>query len=283
MSLWHPNDLLTDLDLAGYERTILTQFGEVDWPTRRQKALDDWLFPLMEGRGFPPSRFRTRAKADQVYSFSATFTDQNTGADTSDGLDLSSLLSTSSKYLYIGAKTPFRGISVRMLDAVNAVSNTLTVQVWADRWVTVTHENGTLVGAVTFARGGAITWPDVVGVVTREVSTSDPMYWVRLSLSAAPTASTAIGPVSVIRRSRLSAAATYRTLMHIFREAPISQEGPWLDKAAWYEAEAEKAWLRVADQIGPEFDTDGDDKVDGDENTQTAKSVTGGGWSLERA
>lgn len=282
MSLWHPNDLVSDADLQAYEASILTQFGESDWQTRRQKALDDWLMPLLEGRGFPVDRFRTRATPDKVFSLaSAVYTDQTASSQTSEGLNLASLLATSAQYLFVGADVPFRGLSIRMLDSVSAVTANVSVDVWADTWAAVPVVNETAVGAVAFARGGSVTWGPVDGVVRRVVNGSAALYWARLSTSAAPTGALA-GPVAVVRRSRLSAAATFRTLMHIFREAPVSQEGPWAAKADWYEAEAEKAWLRVADQIGAEFDTDGDDQIDGDENEQTADAVSGG-WTLERA
>lgn len=282
MSLWHPNDLVSDADLVAYESAILTQFGEADWQARRQKALDDWLMPLLEGRGFPVDRFRTRATPDKVWSLaSAVYTDRTAAAQTSDGLNLASLLATSAHYLLVGAAVPFRGLSLRMLDNVSSVTATVSVDVWADTWAAATVTNETAVGAAAFARGGSMTWGPIDGVVRRVVNGSDALYWARLSASAAPTGALA-GPLAVVRRSRLNAAATFRTLMHIFREAPVSQEGPWVAKADWYEQEAEKAWLRVADQIGAEFDTDDDDQIDGDENTQTADAVSGG-WTLERS
>jgi hypothetical protein len=284
MSLWHPNDLVSDADLLGYERSILTQHGASEWRDRRQKVLDDWLFPLLEGRGFPPDRLRTRAAPDKVWSVStSTYTDQTSTSQNEGGLDLSTLLG-SSKYLLIGSKTGFRGLSFRMLAAVNAATVTASVGVWADRYVTATLTDGTLVGQTPLARGGAVTWAPIEGVVKRKENGSDAMYWAKYALSGAPTASTAVGPVSVIRRSRLVAAATFRTLELIYREAPVSQEGPWNEKAEFYAKQAEAAWLRVADQIGPEFDTDGDDSIDGDENNQTAEAVTGNTpFSFERA
>lgn len=283
MSLWHPNDLVTDQDLMDYESKILTEFGQTDWERRRQKVLEDWLFPLMERRGYAPDRFRTRAAPDKVFSFaSPTYTDQTSTADSSDGLNLATLLDSSAKYLYIGAKTLFRGLSVRMLEAVNSAAVALTVDVWADKWVTATVVDSTLIGSKPFARGGSITWGPIAGVVRRAINGSDSMYWMRLSFSAAPTGATC-GPIAVIRRSRLTAAATFRTLMHIFEEAPVSQEGPWDAKAAKYEARSLEAWGNVVDQLGPEFDTDNDDKIDGDENSQTSQEVTGRmGYALER-
>lgn len=281
---WAPNDLVTDVDLKAYEALILTQFNVNDWQTRRQKAIEDWLFPMLEGRGFTPARLRTRHTPVSALGYtSSAFSDKTTAATEDNGLVLSTILAASSDYLYVGFHEPFRGISVRMLDAVNAVSNSLTVQLWADGWTAPDGVvNDTKIGSACFAKGGAITWQMPDALVRRTLSTADAAYWARISLSAAPTANTAIGPISVIRRSRLCAAVAMRTLSLIFREAPTQQDGPWTDKADWYEKEAERAWLRVADQIGPEFDTDGDDTIGDTERGQTAEDVNGGGWTMER-
>jgi hypothetical protein len=104
--LWHPNDLVTDRDLLAYEPTVLSQFAQLDWQQKRQKAMDDWLMPLLEQRGYPADKFRTRAKPDVVFSYaSSVYTDQTAAADTVDGLNLATLLSASTKYLYMTAPT----------------------------------------------------------------------------------------------------------------------------------------------------------------------------------
>ena len=283
---WHPNDLVTDDDLVAYERTIFSQFDKSGWAERRQKALEDWLFPLLEGQGFAPHRLRTRYEPTAVLGYtSSAFTDRTAAANTDEGLTLSTILAASSDYLYVGSELPFRGLSVRMLDNVNAVAATVTVQAWADGWQAVTLlDNGTKVDAVPFAKGGAITWANPEGVDVRTLSTITPAYyWTRLALSAAPTSGTKIGPLLVVRRSRLCAAAALRTLSLIFREAPTQQDGPWAEKAEWYEKQAEAAWLRVVDKIGGEFDSDGSDAIDSSEQDQTALEVNGGGWTMERA
>lgn len=281
---WSPNDLVTDADLAAYERRILTQFNVTDWQALRQKALEDWLFPLMESAGFNPQRFRTRfiPKAVQSYTSSA-FTDRTSAAQDADGINLATVLAASTDYLYIGHDAPFRGVSVRMLEAVNSASVTATWETWADAWepVTATVVDQTVVGTKPFARGGAVTWTVPEGLVARSVNSVGPYYWARVKVSATPTGA-AIGPLLVIRRSRLAAAVTFRTLALIFREAPIAQDGPWTDRAVWYEQEAERSWLRVADQIGGEFDTDADDAVSSTEAGQTAAEVNSGGWRFER-
>jgi hypothetical protein len=281
---WHPNDLVTDADLSAYEREILTTFAVQDWRERRQKAIEDWLWPLLESKGFDPMRFRTRFDADQVWGqTSSIFTDLTSGAQTASGLALATILAAASDYLYIGSTAPFRGLSVRMADAVNSTTSLLTLQVWADTWLNPADLlDGTKRGTAVFAAGGAITWGVPDGLVRRSVNSSDDLFWARLAVSSAPTGAVA-GPLAVIRRSRLCAAVTLRTLALIFREAPTQQAGPWMEKAEWYEAEAERAWTRVSGAIGGEFDTNDDDMIDPTEAAQTAAEVSGGGLTLERS
>jgi hypothetical protein len=280
---WHPSDLVTDEDLVSYEQTILTQFGQTDWLKRRAKALEDWLFPLLEQRGFNPTRLRTRHVPIAAVSLSGvTYTDRTAAVATENGLNLATVLASSTDYLYLGFEEQFRGISVRMADNVSSVNATLDLRVWIDGWETPPNvQNEARSGAKAFGKGGAITWEMPEGVTRRTLNGSAALYWARLSLSAAPTGALS-GPWAVIRRSRLAAPVTLRTLGLIFREAPSGQDGPWTEKAIWYAEEADKAFLRVADQLGPEFDTDGDDAIGEAERDQTAAEVSGGGLTLER-
>lgn len=281
---WAPNDLVTDADLVAYEKTILTQFGADTWQARRQKAIEDWLCPLMEGHGFDPARFRTRYEPKTVLGYtSSVFTDRTSASQTVDGLSLASVLAATSDYLYIGSPALFRGLSIRQHDAVSGADGVISLGVWADGWVSPEGiQDGTRIGMRSFSRGGAITWDVPEAVSRRTVNGVGLGYWARISLSAAPTGAS-IGPVLVIRRSRLCAAVTLRTLALIFREAPIGLDGPWETKAAWYEQEAERAWARVADRIGGEFDSDDSDAISPAESQQTTEAVTGGGWRFERA
>jgi hypothetical protein len=280
---WAPNDLVTDADLVAYESQILTQFDRSDWKVRRAKAIEDWLFPLLEASGFAPQRFRTRFIPEAVLgSTSSVFTDRTSASQTQDGIDLAATLAASSDALYLGSVAPFRGVSVRMHDGVNTVAGTATWDAWADTWQALGGiTDATKVDSKCFGRGGAVTWTLPETLVRRSVNAVGPFYWARVRLSAAPTGAT-IGPVLVIRRSRLCAAVTLRTLALIFKEAPTSLDGPWADKAVWYEAEADKAWLRAADKIGGEFDTDNDDAISATEADQTAAEVNSGGWRWER-
>lgn len=286
MSSWSPNDFVTDQDLKAYERTILTQFGEIDWPAKRQKAIEDWLFPLMASSGFNPHRLRTRHQPASVFgSTSSVFTDYTSQAksQTADDIPLATILASATDALYVGAPWQFRGLSMRMLDAVSAQQRILTVEAWCDRWVNLAVTNGTeATDGVPFSKGGAITWMVPEDWVVRPVNNSSPYFWVRLRIDGVPTGA-ACGQVSVIRRSALAAAATLRTLYYIFREAPIAQDGPWDRKAEQYEQESQHAWERVLPLLGGEFDTvTVDDVIDQDEAAQTTDAVSGGGWSWER-
>lgn len=284
---WHPNDLVTDADLVAYEATVLAQFGVTNWQDKRAKALNDWLWPILDGRGFDPDQFRTRYVADQVWGYtSSVFTDLTAAAsnDTADDINLAAVLAASSDYLYIGSARGFRGVSVRMADSVSTAARTLTTQVWADAWQAPADvADGTaLVPGKPFSGGGALTWVNPERVTRRPVNGSGSLYWVRLSLSGAPT-SAAVGQIAVIRRSRLRAPVTFRTLSLIFAEAPTSQSGPWREKRDYFEREAEQSLERVMSKIGGEFDTSGDDVIDATEAQQTAEEVAGGSlWTVER-
>lgn len=285
---WAPNDLVSDTDLVAYERTILTQFGAGEWQAKRQKALEDWLFPQLASVGLDPYRLRTRFQPGQVWgSTSSVFTDYTAAAksQTPDQIPLTTVLAAAGDALVIGAPWQFRGLSIRMLENVNAIASALTVELWRDAWTSVTASDGT--AATTgkpFSKGGAISWTVPEDWVVRPVNGSADLYFARLRVATALTAATKCGQVSVIRRSCLCSAAALRTLAMIFHEAPTQQDGPWAEKADWYEKQAEDAWQRVQPILGREFDTDPvDDVIDQTEATQTTDQASNGmGFSFER-
>lgn len=288
---WHPNDLVSDVDLQSYERTILTQFGTTDWQAKRQKALEDWLFPLLASAGLDPYRLRTRFQPHQVWGFtSSVYTDYTSAAksQTADDIPLASVLAAANDALIIGSIWQFRGVSIRMFDAVSSAARALTVECWRDTWKAfptsaISDDTKSSNNGKPFSKGGAITWTVPEDWVVRPVNNSDALYFVRFRLDGAPT-SAAIGQTSVIRRSCLCAPAALYTLHLIFNEAPTQQDGPWERKAEDYLKKAEDAWQRVQPLLGREFDTDPvDDTIDATEATQTTEQATnGGGWSFER-
>lgn len=285
---WAPDDLITDQDLVAYEADILTNFGHVEWEDRRSKALEDWLFPQLVVNGFPPHRLRTRYVADAMYGFtSGVYTDLKSAAadQTSDDINLATIFATpGTDAIYVGSAQPFRGLSIRMLDSVSSVTGQLSVSLWSDAWQPIGMTDGTRhVSGKSLSGGGSVTWMPPFEWVERPINSSPTFYYAKVMMSAVPTGAKA-SQISVIRRSLLCAAVTFRTLALIFREAPTSQDGPWTVKADWYETQAQAAFERVLPFIGGEFDTETvDDVIDQAEAVQTAEDVTHGGWSLERA
>jgi hypothetical protein len=284
---WAPNDLVSDGDLVGYEANILTQFGQYDWTPRRTKALEDWLFPRLVANGFNPHRLRTRFVADALWGFTGgVYADLSAeardGGD--DDINAATLFATpSTDALYVGSVQPFRGLSIRMLDSVSSVAGQMTVSIWSDTWQDIGITDGTIrVSTKTLSGGGPVTWTVPGEWVERPVNGSTSLFYARVKVSAVPTGAQ-FAQIGVIRRSLLCAAATLRTLCLIYREAPTSQDGPWREKAEWYEAQASDAFDMVKGEIGGEFDTIVvDDIVDPAEQAQTTEMVTGGGWVMER-
>lgn len=283
---WSPNDLLTDLDLKSYEKDILTKFGTVDWASKRTKALEDWLWPILKTQGFAPERFRTRFNPSAAYTATASvFTDREAAVSSAseDDLNLGTALAAATDYLYLGSSVQFRGAHLRMLDSVSSTSATMTVQLWTDTWQAVAVQDGTsrTLGK-PLSGGGSILWTVPSDWTVRTVNGSAALYWMRLALSNAPTNAT-ITQAGCIRASVLRAPVTYRTLALIMREAITGQDGPWLEKATQYEADANAALQRAMPNLGGEFDTDADDQVGSVEEAQTAEEAGGGPWVLERA
>ncbi len=285
---WFPNDLVSDVDLQTYEGAILTQFQKTDWQDKRGKALEDWIGPILRTQGYDIERLRTRYECDQVWGYTGSaYTDKTSAAkDTStDDLNLATIFTTAATdALYIGSTKTFRGLSIRLLDAVSAVSAVLTVSYWADGWVNLAIKDDTSkVTGKAFSAGGAVSWRVPSGWVKRAISTSGSFYFVKVTISATPTGAKA-SQVGVIRRSALCAPATFRTLELIMREAPTGGSGPWSEKADYYKDEASQALQRALQIVGGEFETDDPptDVLSPDEADQTVEEA-GGGWRMERA
>jgi hypothetical protein len=286
---WHPNDLVTDVDLTAYENAVLTQFGVAGWETKRTKALDDWLGPILRTQGFQIERLRTRNEVDLAYGYTGgVYTDATSAArsTTVEDINLATTFATvGTDALYIGSKQQFRGLSVRMHEGVSAVAAVTTVAYWGDSWTALAIADGTAkTSGKAFSGGGSITWAVPSMWVKRSIGGSDPLYWAKVTISATPTAATT-GQIGVIRRSALCAPAALRTLTLIMREAPTSGGGPWDAKADYYEKEADAALQRALLIIGGEFESDDPptDQISEEESEQTVAEVNGGGWRMERA
>jgi hypothetical protein len=282
---WQPGDLLSDDDLLAYESTLAQTFNRVEWDDKRSLAIEHWMFPILRANGYQPENLRTRYEPDAVWAYTAsTFTDDTGDAtnETSDDLNLATIFATAlTDAIYVGSERAFRGVSWRVLDSPSAVTGTVTVSYWADQWVPIGMTDQTTQGGVLFARGGSMTWRVPSDWVKRPLSTSVSLYYVKVQVSATPTAAKA-GQLGVIRRSSLCAPLAFRTLALIMREAPSSGAGPWADKAVWYENEANAALERALRLVSSEIDTDVSDQVSEEETEQTAAEVSNGTFRLER-
>ncbi len=284
---FHPNDLVTDVDLRDYEGSIMESFGQTSWLGKRTKALEDWLFPILKGRGFDPHRLRTRFEPEQVWGYTgAAYTDKTSASKdtTDDDLNLATIFTTvGTDALYIGSKEPFRGLFLRLLDTVSSAAAVLSVAYWNGNWEPLTIADGTTqVAGKTLSSGGSVSWLLPSDWMTRPISSTAGYYYVKVTISATPSGAKA-GQLGVIRGSSLRAPATFRTLQLIFQEAPTGGDGPWKDKAEFYKDEADLALQRALAIVGGEFDSDASDEVSDTESQQTTDQVSGGGWVLERA
>lgn len=283
---WHPNDLVSDLDLRDYEAGILSGFGQTTWQARRTKAIEDWLFPILKSRGFNPYRLRTRYEVDKALSFTSSVYADRTAVvqdGTDDDLNLATVFATAgSDLLYIGSDEPFRGLFVRMLDSVSTAAGAMTVSYYNGVWKPLVILDGTIQTATkTLSGGGSVTWALPTDWMLRKVNSADSLYWVKVQVSATPTSAKA-SQIGVIRSSALRAPLAFRTLELIFREAPTGADGPWREKAEFYHEEADQALSRALAICGGEFDSDANDLVSQTESEQTSEQVSRGPFVLER-
>lgn len=284
---WHPNDLVTDLDLRDYEESVLTSFGQTTWLGKRTKALEDWLFPILKGRGFDPFTLVTRAECDAVYGYtSSAYTDVTgeTTSTTADDVNLATVFATpASDALFVGSAQPFRGLHLKLEDTVSSAAGVLSVAYWNGNWEPLLVADTTIqVAGKTLSAGGTVTWLLPYDWNRRVVNGSASLYWAKVTVSAVPTGAR-VGQISAIRHSSLRAPATFRTLELIMREAPTGENGPWDEKARYYAEQADNALQRAMQIVGGEFDTDASGQISPTEAAQTPEEAGGGPWVLERA
>lgn len=153
----------------------------------------------------------------------ATVTDYSEAAqdvDSATDVVLSSLDTLANgDALWLGANLPFRGVIVDV-DAANATASTLAAHYWNGSAMTdLSPTDGSASGGATFAQDGAITWtvPSAwVKATLREIASADgnvpfsrtPLYWARLSVSAALDSSTTLNSLLALCRSTAYAELT---------------------------------------------------------------------------
>jgi hypothetical protein len=284
---WNPNDLVSDADLTAYESAVLTNFRATDWAEKRRRALEDWLAPILRGQGYDLARLRTRFEPDAVQGFTASaYTNLVAAATdaTTDDINLATVFATpANDVLYLGSTHAVpRALGAAARGRLGGRGHAHRRLLGGRLDEPDRHRRHGEDSGKPFSGGGAITWSNPTDWVVRKINAIGPYYWVRVTLSATPTSAKA-SQIGLIRRSALCAPATMRTLLLIMREAPTGGPGPWAEKAAWYESEADAALQRALPLLGGEFDTDASDQVSPTEAAQTETEVSDAPFRLERA
>jgi hypothetical protein len=114
--------------------------------------------------------------------------------------------------IWVGAAHPFRGLRVDV-DAANGNAATLAAHYYnGSAMATLTPTDGTASGGATLAQDGSITWTvptDWAPVALRTAASATipiphgdtPLYWARLSVSAALDSSTTLNSLTALPRS----------------------------------------------------------------------------------
>jgi hypothetical protein len=143
------------------------------------------------------------------------YSDAAQDADAADDVDLSSLGTLAQgDFLLIGSHVPFRGLNVD-IDAANGNAATILVEYWnGSAWTDISATDGTASGGATFAVDGAVTWTVPASWTKermREMGLTpaaavgplqqEPLYWVRVSVSAALDSTTRANGILGMSRS----------------------------------------------------------------------------------
>lgn len=276
--MWTPADLLSDLDLLALDRLCLTDFGVSDLTDKRRAALD-WLAPRVEQAGYKLYQHATRRAPEAVFGDTGTaFVDYTAAAldSTDSDLPLSSILAVpSSAALYVGAREPFKGVYIGVVDAINANDSTLEVSVWNGHWTTVTSlVDGTQATTdQSYSGGGLVSWQHPDTWARRSVNNSL-LYWAKLTVSSSLTAGTAAAQLAPVVASRLTLPAAYYTLGLLYQESYGSNRGQWLEKADKMFAAADAALAVALPLIADEFDVSDDDIVEAAEVSSASANTS---------
>lgn len=179
-------------------------------------------FLQLTGRNYSTAvviRFRlnpwiTVLKTSDLLATKANLTNYSEEAQdgsTSTDVTLSSLATlANSGAVYVGSYVPFAGL-VADVDAANGNAATLAATYWnGSAWTDITPTDGTETGGATFGQDGSITWtvPTAWSPTSLEAAVTtaaknigilkQPLYWVRLAVSAALDSSTTLNSLIAI-------------------------------------------------------------------------------------
>jgi hypothetical protein len=257
-----PGDLVSDLDLVALDSRALSDFGDgnATLDDKRHVAVHEWLRPKLEQHGYPAHLHRSRKTPDAVYGqVSSAVTDYTVAASdvTVDDIPLGTIFTgvTATNALAVMYRQPFRGLSVGMDTAVNAVAVASSPTVWAGAWTGVSSlVDGTKSGSTSFAKGGAITYKPPDTWLPRTYANTWG-YWATLFVSSL-TSTTAATQCLAIVGSRLSYPVRLYTLGLVYQDAWASARGDWESKSDRLFGMAETELEKVLPLIADEFDID---------------------------
>jgi len=260
-------DLVTDLDLVALDSSVLKEFGAASFNTKRQIAVTDWLRPRLEAANLPPDRHMTRRQPDVAFGLHGTaYTDLSVTLKGPDDFWINSLLGTpASDAIYVGMRSPYRGLWCALTDTINTNNAILAVSYWSGQWSqfgsgTSWQDNTQNVTGKSFSKGGRISWTLPEDWMPRAINGAM-SYWVRLQVSANLSAPTLAQQMLPISRSRLTDPLAHYTLGLIYREGIANKRGEWEPKAKLFLELAQKNLDTALLYIRDEFDVDDDNAV----------------------
>ena len=265
------SDLVTDLDLVALDARALKDFGDTNatLDDKRRIAVEEWLAPAMESRGFNPEQHRMRKAPDACLGqVSSVTTDYTTAAGnvTADDLPLGTIFTggDATDALYVMLRRPHRGLYVGIEEAPNAVAAVSSPVLWSGAWTGVTSlVDATVSGSTGFAQGGAIRWKRS-DVWSPRVFANTFGYWSKIHVSSLTSTTTARQILPIVS-SRLSYPTKLYTLGLLYQDAWGSAGGDWEAKSERFFAMAETELQRNINRIADEFDVDRSGAVDATE------------------
>jgi len=281
---WSGLTLCTDADLGSLEPASTNgQWKNVTWPNQRAEAKRDLKIKLeidYSQIDNVADKVKDTHPPEAIYGYTGgEFIDWSAEASSldEDDVDLASVFTTpASDVLYIGSSGEFDGLSVRLLDQLNAVASTLTVKYSGPSgWTALTVVNGTANGSATFAKSGRITWTIPSNWERRTLANDDALFWVQLSVSAGLTANTSATQVLLVKapdplKRIVALYALGYCVETMAAQAPSTDY--WAGRSrnqfkTGYKDQADALYASLRDKGGMPIDVDGDETVSpGEEN-----------------
>jgi hypothetical protein len=276
------DDLLTDADLEALDKDVFSNFGEqaaAGLADKRRVAVQDFVQTRLEKEGYLPIFHLSRRAPDKVYQYTgAVFTDRSAAMSdkTADDLDAADVFVTpASDAIYVGLDRPFKGLWVGMLDAVNATASILDVEYWdGGQWKDVESlvDETQIADLKSLSGGGGLRW--VMPANWRKRTgiggeTVEWRYWVKVKMSATPSAGSTLTHLLPILRSRLTRPAAYHALGLLYLENwGVSSTTEWREKGEKYLKMAEDELMQILPLVKDEFDVDESQAIEPEEPGQ---------------